>query len=86
MECKVADLASQLSVSEKTLYRYFKKAIGTNPKDFLLVSRCRDALSAYRKRKASFSPYDFGYYDFAHFSKEVVRFTGSTLTFHNIAN
>ncbi|PSR51949.1 AraC family transcriptional regulator [Adhaeribacter arboris] len=80
MEAKLQELAGQLHVSEKTFYRYFQKAIGTNPKDFFLVTRCREALSVYKKNKHSFSPYDFGYYDFAHFSKEVKRFTGAHLT------
>lgn len=83
MESKLNDLASQLHVSEKTFYRYFQKAIGTNPKDFFLATRCREALSVYKKNKDFFSPYDFGYYDFAHFSKEVKRFTGSNLTSQN---
>lgn len=83
MESKLSDLASQLNVSEKTFYRYFQKAIGTNPKDFFLITRCRQALSHYKKNKNTFSPYDFGYYDFAHFSKEVKRFTGSSLTSQN---
>jgi AraC-like DNA-binding protein len=74
------DLASRLNVSEKTFYRYFQKAVGTNPKDFFLLTRCRLAISAYKKNKHAFSPYDFGYYDNAHFSKDVKRFTGSSLT------
>jgi AraC-like DNA-binding protein len=84
MESRLNELASQLHLSEKTFYRYFQKAIGTNPKDFFLVTRCREALSFYKKDKNSFSPYDFGYYDFAHFSKEVKRFTGSNLTQNTI--
>lgn len=83
MESRLNDLAYQLSVSEKTFYRYFQRAIGTNPKDFFLVTRCREALSVYKKNKNSFSPYDFGYYDSAHFSKEVKRFTGSNLSSQN---
>lgn len=83
MESRLKDLASKLNISEKTFYRYFQTIIGTNPKDFFLVTRCREALSLYKKSRNTFSPYDFGYYDFAHFSKEVKRFTGSSLTCQN---
>jgi AraC-like DNA-binding protein len=80
MDSRLSHLTCSLYISEKTFYRYFQKSIGTNPKDFFLVTRCREALSVYRKDKASFCPYDFGYYDYAHFSKEVIRFTGASLT------
>jgi AraC-like DNA-binding protein len=81
MESKLNNLAAQLNVSEKTFYRYFYQIIGTNPKDFFSITRCRTSLTAYKNNRKAFSPYDFGYYDFGHFSKEVKRFTGSNLTF-----
>lgn len=75
----MSTLAERMSLSEKTFYRYFKHTIGTNPKNFFCIMRARKALTAYQIDKSAFSPYDFGYYDFGHFSKDVVRFTGNNL-------
>jgi AraC-like DNA-binding protein len=81
MQSNVGDLAAHVNVSEKTFNRYFYQAIGTNPKYFFLITRCRTALTNYVSNRTAFSPFDFGYYDFGHFSKDVYRFTGSNLTF-----
>lgn len=80
MRIKLSDMASQLCVSEKTFNRYFHQIIGTNPKHFFDTTRCRLSLTTYKKNPKKFSPFDFGYYDFSHFSKEVKRFTGASLT------
>jgi AraC-like DNA-binding protein len=80
MESKMSELAAQLNVSEKTFYRYFYQIVGTTPKYFFLTARCRISLVAYKTDPKGFFPYDFGYYDFGHFSKDVKRFTGSNLT------
>jgi hypothetical protein len=75
------ELLEKSCVSEKTFYRYFQEAVGTNPKNYFSIIRTRTALSAYKNAYYGFSPYNFGYYDFGHFSKDVVRFTGNNLTF-----
>ncbi len=80
LEMKNYEIADQLCVSEKTFYRHFKNSMGTNPKTYFSIARARTALTAYKKDKSAFSPYDFGYYDFGHFSKDVVKFTGSLLS------
>ncbi len=80
MATKLTELAFLLNVSEKTFNRYFHQAIGTPPKHFLSIIRCREALTRYQSDSKTFCPYDFGYYDFSHFSKDVKIFTGSTLT------
>ncbi len=80
MESKNSELAHQLCITEKTFYRYFKNTIGTNPKNYLSIVRARTALTAYKNHKAGFSPYDFGYYVYGHFSKDVVKFTGAQLS------
>jgi AraC-like DNA-binding protein len=80
MELKNNALASQLCLSEKSFYRYFKQGVGTNPKNYFSILRARNALVAYQKDKKGFSPYDFGYFDFGHFSKDVVHFTGRSLS------
>lgn len=80
LNIKNADLAATLCLSEKTFYRHFIQTIGTNPKSFFGMLRAREALTAYKSNKAAFSPYDFGYYDHGHFSKDVLKFTNGTLT------
>jgi AraC-like DNA-binding protein len=80
MELKNAPIAAQFFISEKSFYRYFKQAIGTNPKNYFSILRARNALMAYQNNKTAFSPYDFGYFDYGHFSKDVVNFTGSMLS------
>ena len=80
MNIKLKEMASQLHVSEKTFNRYFHQIVGTNPKNFFSTVRCRLALTRYNEDPKKFSPFDFGYYDFSHFSKEVKCFTGTSLT------
>jgi AraC-like DNA-binding protein len=74
------EISSNLYVSEKTMYRYFNQVVGTNPKNYFSIMRARKALIVYNSDKNGFSPYDFGYYDYGHFSKDVVKFTGQSLS------
>jgi AraC-like DNA-binding protein len=80
MDVTLNEIAAQLHISEKTFNRYFYKIVGTNPKRFFSTIRCRLSLTQYKQAPRQFSPYDFGYYDFSHFSKEVKQFTGANLT------
>lgn len=79
MSIKNGHLASKLFLSEKTFYRHFTQTIGTNPKNYFNILRARSALIAYKANQSTFSPYDFGYYDHGHFSKDVVSFTSKSL-------
>ena len=54
--------------------------MGAEQKEYLSILRARSALTAYVRDREKFSPFDFGYYDNSHFSKEVVRFTGKALS------
>lgn len=74
-----SQLANELSTTNKTIYRYFTRVIGTTPKQYFSTVRARVALSAYVANKKLFSPYDYGYYDMSHFYKDVIRFTGKKL-------
>jgi methylphosphotriester-DNA--protein-cysteine methyltransferase len=80
LAAKNKGIANDLYITEKSLYRYFKQTIGTNPKNYFATVRARTALTAYNMNKTQFSPYDFGYYDHGHFSKDVVKFTGQPLS------
>jgi len=73
-------LAGELAITDKTLYRYFKNLIGIAPKNYFSILQTRTALTTYVHNKASFSPYDYGYYDMSHFRKAVVKFTGQKLS------
>ncbi|WP_246859438.1 helix-turn-helix domain-containing protein [Spirosoma sp. KCTC 42546] len=74
-----SQLANELYTTNKTIYRYFTRVIGTTPKQYFSTVRARAALSAYVTNKKLFSPYDYGYYDMSHFYKDVIRFTGKKL-------
>lgn len=76
MKSRNTSLADQLYITEKSLYRYFTKVIGTNPKHYFSILRARTALTAYTNAPALFSPYHYGYYDRSHFYKDVLKFTG----------
>ncbi|QIP12741.1 AraC family transcriptional regulator [Spirosoma aureum] len=79
MEFTSSQLASELFATNKTLYRYFIRVIGTTPKQYFATVRARMALAGYVANKKLFSPDDYGYYDMSHFYKDVIRFTGSKL-------
>jgi AraC-like DNA-binding protein len=80
MKASNQELASQVYITDKTLYRYFSNVVGANPKTYFATVRARMALTAYVKETATFSPYDHGYYDMSHFYKDVVKFTGQKLS------
>jgi AraC-like DNA-binding protein len=79
MELSLGQLAGQLCMTPKTLYRNFSKAVGATPKQYLAHLQARTALRAYLKDRTDFSPYDYGYYDRSHFHKAVARLTGEKL-------
>ncbi|KQC00609.1 helix-turn-helix domain-containing protein [Pedobacter sp. Hv1] len=80
LELKNKEIVQQLAISDKSMYRYFTKMVGTNPKNFMAMNRARIALTAYVDKRISFSPYIYGYYDMSHFYKDVVKFTGQKLS------
>lgn len=73
-------LAEEMALTDKTLYRYFKSLIGAPPKTYFSIVRARTALTAYVLNKKTFFPADYGYYDESHFYKDVVKFTGQRLS------
>lgn len=80
MTAGTQELAKLLFISDKSLYRYFTRIVGTSPKNYLAITRARTALTAYVKDARHFSPDQYGYYDRSHFYKDVVRFTGRKLS------
>lgn len=80
MQLNNQELANRQHLTEKTMYRYFMQAIGTNPKNFFATLRARMALTDYVMNKEGFSATRYGYYDLSHFYKDVVKFTGRRLS------
>lgn len=84
MQLSTTEIAERMFVTSKTINRYFNRVVGTSPKKYFTIMRARKALTAYVAQKDQFIPYDFGYYDMSHFYKEVMKFTGQTLTKHQL--
>lgn len=77
---KNKELVQNLAFSNKSMYRYFTKTIGSSPKNYLMLTRARIALTAYVNDIDSFSPYEYGYFDRSHFYKDMIKFTGKKLS------
>jgi AraC-like DNA-binding protein len=83
----VDDLKKRFLVSSRTLERLFKSRVGLSPKEFLSLTRFRNALGIILGK--GFGKVDesllsiacnAGYYDHAHLTREVKHFTGLTPT------
>ena len=76
---RVRELLKTVRTSERQLERRFLKTIGVTPRHFLSVARFQRTL---HYLKQTHDPYfttlcfDMGYYDQAHFSKEIRRLSG----------
>jgi AraC-like DNA-binding protein len=66
-------------VSSKSLQRYFLKNFGITPKAVFCILRMRKALESYFDESQSFRVYDFDYYDYSHFYKEIKKLIGLNL-------
>lgn len=75
-------LLQTLFVSERTLERKFKQAIGISPKRFIDIVRLNTSAKRLQqmkeKRRLTGIAYDSGYFDQAHFTKEFKKTTGVT--------
>lgn len=80
MQLNINQLAEKQFTTSKTINRYFHRVVGTSPKNYFFLFRSRMALTAYMAQKHSFDPQVYGYYDWSHFYKDVVKFTGQKLT------
>lgn len=72
-------LAKQNCTTVRQLERSFKKHIGISPKEFANIVRFKAALSKIkydRKKSLLEIAYECGYYDHAHLSNEIKRYTG----------
>jgi AraC-like DNA-binding protein len=82
---RVNNLLSELHVSQSVLEKRFRQVVGTSPKKFASIVRFKHTLNAYNSSKSLTDlGYEAGFYDQAHFIKEIRHFTGeSPETFFN---
>jgi len=76
----VEELARRHFITARQLERSFSYYIGVSPKEFINQERFRHALNAIRHRERDLSDIALacGYYDQAHLSNEIRKYTGST--------
>ncbi|WP_218155324.1 helix-turn-helix domain-containing protein [Chitinophaga sp. YR627] len=67
-------------LTSKSINRYFSKVIGLPPKAYFSILRTRAALTDFIQARETFDPWDYGYYDLSHFSKDVAKLTGQRLS------
>ncbi|MEQ8475848.1 helix-turn-helix transcriptional regulator [Fulvivirga sp.] len=77
---RLNQLYEELGVSERTLERQFKKAIGLSPKFYSRIIRFTYIFFQIKRGKEPWLDitYDSGYYDQAHFIKNFKEFTGES--------
>lgn len=75
---KLKDLQGQFHISERTLERYFKSAIGLSPKFYSRIIRFSHIFQLIQKDSIDWADvvYKAGYYDQSHFIKNFKEFTG----------
>ncbi|PZF71853.1 helix-turn-helix domain-containing protein [Taibaiella soli] len=80
MQLNTSEIAERLFISSKSINRYFNRVVGIAPKSYFSALRARTALTAMVAGSNSFSPVDYGYYDPAHFYKDIFKFTGRKIS------
>lgn len=80
MQLNTSEIAERLFITSKSMARYFNRVIGVTPKSYFLVLRVRTALTAMIGNPNGFKPWAYGYYDPAHFYKDVFKFTGQKIS------
>ena len=79
------ELVSGLHVSQSVLEKRFRQVVGASPKKFASIVRFKHTINTYDRNKSLTDlGYEAGFYDQAHFIKEIRHFTGdSPETFFN---
>ena len=75
---KLEKIAAEKFLSSRTLNRHFQKNIGITAKRAFRILRTRKAIASYVHDR-EFCVYEWGYYDYSHFYKEVKATTGLEL-------
>ncbi len=76
----IDDLLNTFNVSHRTLERHFAKYTGVSPKTMLSLVRFQKILEYVTVNKSLNLDklWDFGYYDYAHFSRDFKKYSGQT--------
>ncbi|WP_290835779.1 AraC family transcriptional regulator [Flavobacterium sp.] len=79
-ECRVSQLATFFSVSERTIHRLSNKLVGVNPINYINLIRFRNVMQLSSRTKADLlsNTLDAGYYDQSHFIKQFKTFSTFT--------
>ncbi|MFD0794526.1 helix-turn-helix domain-containing protein [Mucilaginibacter litoreus] len=80
MQLNTSEIAERLFITSKSISRYFNRVVGVAPKSYFSTLRARTALTAMVADRDNFKPWTYGYYDPAHFYKDVFRFTGRKIS------
>ncbi|MBB5395175.1 AraC family transcriptional regulator [Mucilaginibacter sp. AK015] len=80
MQLNTSEVAERLFITSKSINRYFNRVVGIAPKSYFSVLRARTALTAMVADRNNFRPWTYGYYDPAHFYKDVFKFTGRKIS------
>jgi YesN/AraC family two-component response regulator len=76
---RIKELTEQLCISQSSLEKKFRQAVGASPKKFASIVRLKNVLQHYDTTKSLTElGYQAGFYDQAHFIKEFKTFTGDT--------
>ena len=73
----VEEIATNYSISTRTLQRYFEAATGVSCKQAQQIMRIRKAVERIATQPEAFHFSDFGYYDYSHFHKHLKGFINS---------
>ncbi|MGY0036614.1 helix-turn-helix domain-containing protein [Pedobacter sp. NJ-S-72] len=79
-QLSIGAIAERYAITPRQLERKFRQQTGLSPKTFINILRNRAALVAIKNRGADSLlkiAIDHGYYDHAHLSREIKRFTGT---------
>ena len=75
----IGDIIKKYPITERQLERVFKEKIGLSPKEFINLTRFQNALNAIKSRDSNISlsdiAFDCGYYDHAHLSNEIKKYS-----------
>jgi len=81
-QIRIGDITKKYPITERQLERVFKEKIGLSPKEFINLTRFQNALNALQKRDSKKSlleiAFDCGYYDHAHLSNDIRKYSGFT--------
>lgn len=80
MQLNTSEIAERSFITSKSINRYFNRVVGIAPKSYFSVVRARTALTAMVADRKAFKPWAYGYYDPAHFYKDVFKFTGRKIS------